>query len=168
MVITMDCFERLRGSYDGELARTLARRDALIETIRGHIPPNPEAALADGTDEIELEWAQVADPRGTGDSFQVLPVFPVEWVDDDSGFSSEPGVAFAAFYGRLPSGEESLIGIMGLDTAHLSDADDITLQLRPETHPEELTRWDSADAELFLGVAEAAMHAQTPAAYSTR
>ncbi len=81
------------------------------------------------------------------------------WVEDGSGFSAEQGITALELLGKLPSGEERVIGSMGIDQDYLfSSEPHLVLYMQPEVPS--YVSWDSADAALFLKLAELAIEQQ--------
>lgn len=142
------------------------RREQLIERIRHFIPESRSIdSMADypGTDDLEvkLAWVKVLDPRPRIEEpgeIEVQPVLPIEWVEDGSGWSAEPGIQRLVLVGKTSSGEEKPIGHM-----IFSPEDNYTAELTINTNGENYGQpvdWESADAELWLTIAEAALWEQ--------
>ena len=166
----MDFLERFRDNEEKSKLAIDDRYKALVGWITEHKAENlEELKEASGKEDfsIELAWVKIPDPRpetANPVEIEVLPVLTVEWCEQDDNRDKDLvlDVSSLMIVGKLPSGEESVIGHMsvypdkGIATHMMSPS----LVLYSEAKRPESTRWDSADAELFLNVAEAALEQQ--------
>jgi hypothetical protein len=168
----MAYYNRFGENYDQEMARIVDRRQALITKAKENEPGDLGALLAaseDGHVFHELEWVEVPNPI-EGSSEAEIPVRPALMcargnpeAEDEEDITDE-GAYILMIDGRLPSGEERRMGEISflLRDGVLKYEPSIVLNMGPDhngiTGP---VRWDSADSELFLQVAEAAMSNQS-------
>lgn len=156
-------------SHENEVRRVEQQRQALIDAIKRHEPENLDELLAanhDNEAEHELEWVDVPDPRPSaatgGSTINVLPVLRLSDGNKDAEYEkdiNDKGIFGLQIMGRLASGQEDLIG--ELIFFHKDGA----LQYEPMLSIAGLpvasdSIWQSADAELFVRLAQSAIDSQ--------
>jgi hypothetical protein len=160
----MTYFDRFIG-VGGDTTPTIEqRRYDLLKQINTFIPGNLEnVSMPDDEPVIKLSWVRVPDPRqrvGEEKLIEVQPLLPIDWVDDGSGFSAIPGVNNFMIIGKLPSGEEELIGYMHLPTESSDFEPELIVDIDEDDSRNKVS-WHGADAELWLTLAESALKAQS-------
>jgi hypothetical protein len=166
-VFIMAYYNRFEGNYDEEMQRIYERRQAVIDAARQKVPSNLDELLAnseDGETDYELEWVDIPNPKVSGSTIRVRPVLmlasgsPEEAREKDR---SDKGAYQILLEGRLPTGETEVIGniFFFYSGGELKHEPAVTIH-RKDSSPINDHRWDSADAELFLSLAESALAAQ--------
>lgn len=161
----MDPLERFRGTYEEGMRDIENRRSSLIDWAEEHKPESlEELAKASYEEEdycIRLAWVKIPDPRPQRVEMpveiEVMPKLGVSWLNPELE-DSKMGIGSLHIVGRLPSGEEQNIYTMIVPTEHKKES--LLFVETPNSGRATLISWDSADAELFLNVAEAALEQQ--------
>ncbi|HEY4964307.1 MAG TPA: hypothetical protein VIH90_06450 [Candidatus Saccharimonadales bacterium] len=161
----MTYYDRFNFNTDPGTDPIKQRINALLDKIKQFTPDDLDnVPVPDGADGpvIELSWVKVPDPRPRLEEpreIEVLPILPVEPVSDDGGLSSELSVSNLMLMGKLPSGGEELLGYMFIphEKFHLEP---VLIVNMGEASRAYNVDWQSADAELWLTIAEAALEAQ--------
>jgi hypothetical protein len=168
----MTYYEHFRGRYESEMARIYERCQVLIDKSRELQPTNIDEVLAaseDGELDHALDWVDVPNPwqPADGDTITARPLLVLYTGCEDAEReedSYDKGVYKLGIEALLPSG----------DTWYLGDITFFYVDGRPKhepsvslsTSPAESvieinnTRWDSADAAMFLTLAESAIDLQ--------
>lgn len=154
----MSYYNRFGDNYEQGMCHIEGRRTALVDLVMQQQPVNLEELVEASPDEeytIKLNWVKVPDPRREIEEpieIEVMPILPVGRHGEDG---EKLDISPLTLVGKLPSGKEQVIGSM-----IMPDADSSTesyLFICMDGNQEVFARWDSADAELFLTIAEAAM-----------
>jgi hypothetical protein len=155
----MAYIDHFSDNYQETMAKIEQRRSALIEKAKSYTPNNLDEQLKsseDGAVDQELGWVDISDPRDEHRpfGFEVLPIVGYWRGDEEEGIA--PGMSSLTLIGKLPSGQERVIGTLSCIGNYTP-----TLSLNmDETHnmATEPVRWDSADAEIFLKLVESAFY----------
>ncbi|HYF97006.1 MAG TPA: hypothetical protein VD947_03130 [Patescibacteria group bacterium] len=160
----MNILARFRGTHTEDLHELTQERNALIEQAREHMPEDYVEQLEaseEGEFEHPLEWVEVSDPN-SDDPDATLEVQPEiklwKGKEKDKTPSIEPGLVGIALLGKLPNGEERLIGSIAV----IGNREPILdLNRSPNLYHGSSEEWESADAEIFLKLASSALQAQS-------
>jgi hypothetical protein len=161
----MDHLEHFRGNRARAAIELAAQRAIVIGYCRLLQPNNFEKLIKSsehGETDVELSWVTVADPGSSNDipALEVLPVLGFWEGDVDMGI--EPGLSSLTIVGKLPNGEEKIIGNISNLRPSPSSTEPLLQLNRVSSDAAELrsVEWDEADAELFLKLAYSAFEAQ--------
>lgn len=160
-------YNRFGENYNQEMARIEERRESLINAAQLKQPDNIEGLLADSEDgkPFDLQWVEVPSPHDPASIVSVRPTIMCGKGLEDAEREKDRfdrGVYQLILEGRLLSGDTRLIGdVTFFHTDHqLKYEPTITVNMANENYGSTYVRWDSADAELFLSLAESALAAQ--------
>ncbi|MEI6850774.1 MAG: hypothetical protein WCK26_02290 [Candidatus Saccharibacteria bacterium] len=150
----MDHLEQFRGTYDINRQRLERRINMLVVATSQFVPDNLAELIAlseNGEIDFPLEWVKVPDPSSgnEGPNLEVLPVLEM-WKGEDN--ETGPCLSGLTIFGKLSDGEERVIGSMN----PLSGKNTPMLYLNVVGY----TEWESADAEIFLKLAESSLESQ--------
>ncbi|OGL39263.1 hypothetical protein A3J32_02390 [Candidatus Saccharibacteria bacterium RIFCSPLOWO2_02_FULL_46_7] len=153
------------------MKRIEGRRQAIIDRTRRFEPADLDQLLAESEDGyvfLDLEWVEVPSPWQSEDGVSTVNVRPViacgkgseEGAREKHRF--DKGVYQLILDGRLTSdGKELLLGGLTFFCKDGKFKYEPELQMHfDNANPIGNVRWDSADAELFLKLAELALDAQ--------
>lgn len=168
----MSYYERFRGLYDVEMRKLEERRQIVIDKARELSPADLDERLAaseDGEFDYDLNWVDVPNPwqPERGGTITVRPILScaVGYPDADREKDrSDKGVRGLGIEARLPSGDHLYMGdILFTYVDGRPKHEEPMLSVNIESSPDgfgSYTHWESADAELFLTLAESALAVQ--------
>lgn len=122
------------------------------------------AATEDGEVDYELEWVDVPNPKVSDSIIRVRPILMLASGSPEDAREKDhldKGTYQILLEGRLPTGDTEVIGniFFFYSGGELKHEPSVTIH-RKDSIPINDSRWDSADAELFLTLAESALAAQ--------
>lgn len=165
----MSYYSRFEDGFVEEAQQLDQRRMLVLNAARAHEPEDlSEQLAASETLEVdqELDWVQVPDPRDNGRFLTVRPVltyWPGSEADAEEKDRYDQGIGGIMLEGRLPDGTEHVIGMMSVfySVGQIKHPPTLSINMSIEDGMGEPVDWASADAELWLKTAAAALDAQT-------
>jgi hypothetical protein len=165
----MAYYDRFGSRYEEEMAKIEHRRDSLIQLARSLAPEDLEERITSGIDdhiEVGLKWVSVPDPRhpALGPLLDVRPVLLASIGNEEAEQEIDHfdrGINGLIIEGRMPSLYKREIGHIYFYFSHGEVKQEPEISIRMDARiPPTQVRWDSADAELFLRLAESALSTQ--------
>ena len=163
----MAYYNRFGENYNQEMTHIEERRQALISAAQLKQPNNIEEILAESDDamQLNLQWVEVSNPYDPTKTISVKPSIMCGKGREDAEREKDKfdgGVYQLIMEGRLLSGEHRLIGDVTFfhTDGQLKHEPQLSINMGNQASSWSIVRWDSADAELFLTLAEAALAAQ--------
>jgi hypothetical protein len=159
----MDHLDLFRGSFEDRLKAIKTQRELVIVTACQFLPFNFQEMLhehEDGEFEYPLEWVNVPDPTGEDKTpkLEVLPLIGI-WQGIEAE-NVDPGISHLTLVGKLPDGDERIIGTINIFGNYTPQ---LVLNFPARINEQgAAVDWGTADAEIFLNLAESVLQAQNP------